>query len=585
LRRARPDLHAPYRELLAVGLVDALTADETQALQDHLGRCERCSLLREEYAREQQALRALRMLDAPRDLWARTSAALDHELARDAGRRRQPSFDPFDPPRRGASAGAVLATVLVSLVVVAVVGGGLLPLAVLGPSDALARATPFSIPPQELAYVGTDAEGLAIYRASVDRVCPRAMDDCAIEVRSDRQGIRGAIARSARSAALGPDGHRLAISGEGADGRLVYAIVELGPRPPGAAAGGSTSIDPTESNDRQATPEETTGSAGQSDDGGQTSTPRNANSPEASRTLAASPPDVTIPPGPSPDEAVVEEAQAILAGVVAAGAPPAWSPDGSMLAFSAAPADGSAGPDIYIWRPGDQEATLVTTDHAWYFASWAGSRIVANRATVQVGPNGAQTGLALATVVIDPSSGEQRNIEGARLWLPTVDPTGRWLIGWRGRLAADALVPSPITGSLLLADWRRLDPFSRRGADPQAALRDATVIRRGSTGTPLQDWEVRWSDDGRAYAVWIAHRPGLDFGELIVTATRARSGEERPEILLGPTSARRAFTVGLDKAAWVQPGTDGGLRVGTWGESGPGQLRVTVRTGQVFPAF
>lgn len=585
MRRARPDLHAPFRELLAVGLLDALSEDQTRTLEDHLGACERCSLLREEYTRERQALRALPMLDAPRDLWARTSAALDRELARDA-RRRRPIVDPLDPPRRSASGGAVLATVLVSLVVVAVVGGGLLPLAVLGPGgDALARATPFSIPPQELAYVGTDADGLAIYRASVDRVCPPPIEDCAVEVRSDRQGIRGSIARTARSATLGPDGHRLAISGEGADGRLVYAVVELRPRPPGVAVGGSTGIDPTESDDRQATPDLATGSAGQGQGNDPTSTPGAANTPEASRTLAATPPDVTLPPGPSPDEAIVDDAQAILAGVIAAGAPPAWSPDGSMLAFSAAPADGSAGPDIYIWRPGDHEATLVTTDHAWYFASWAGSRIVANRATVQAGPNGVQTGLDVTTVVIDPTSGEQRSIEGARLWLPTVDPTGRWLIGWRGRLSVDRVVPSPVSGSLLLADWRRLDPFSRRGADPQAALRDATVIRRGSPGAPLQDWEVRWGDDGRAYAVWIADRPGLDFGELIVTATRTRSGEERPEILLGPTSARRAFTVGLDRAAWVQPGTDGGLRVGTWGESGAGQLRVTVRTGQVFPAF
>jgi len=51
-----------------------------------------------------------------------------------------------------------------------------------------------------------------------------------------------------------------------------------------------------------------------------------------------------------------------------------------MLAFSARPADGTQGPDIYLWRPGDPTARPVTSDHASVFAGWLNNQLLGSRA-------------------------------------------------------------------------------------------------------------------------------------------------------------------------------------------------------------
>ena len=67
-----------------------------------------------------------------------------------------------------------------------------------------------------------------------------------------------------------------------------------------------------------------------------------------------------------------------------------------MLAFSAMPDDGSTGPDVYIWSPGDAKAQAITNDHESYFASWSGNRIVVSElATGAARPH---------NFVIDPST-------------------------------------------------------------------------------------------------------------------------------------------------------------------------------------
>ena len=60
--------------------------------------------------------------------------------------------------------------------------------------------------------------------------------------------------------------------------------------------------------------------------------------------------------GPEP----TATALAIINDVVVVGETAAYSPDGTMLAFSARPADGSHGPDIYLWRLGDPS---LSRDH------------------------------------------------------------------------------------------------------------------------------------------------------------------------------------------------------------------------------
>ena len=83
-------------------------------------------------------------------------------------------------------------------------------------------------------------------------------------------------------------------------------------------------------------------------------------------------PTPVAPPSPPATAVPGLTVVSILDDVHSAGAPPAWSRNGEVLAFSAMPADGSHGPDVYTWRQGDDVAQPLTEDHASYFASWSG---------------------------------------------------------------------------------------------------------------------------------------------------------------------------------------------------------------------
>ena len=46
------------------------------------------------------------------------------------------------------------------------------------------------------------------------------------------------------------------------------------------------------------------------------------------------------------------------------------------------PADGSTGPDLYLWSPGQPVATAVTSDHQTYFSSWHDGAVLASRVEI-----------------------------------------------------------------------------------------------------------------------------------------------------------------------------------------------------------
>ncbi len=68
-----------------------------------------------------------------------------------------------------------------------------------------------------------------------------------------------------------------------------------------------------------------------------------------------------------------------MTNVTVVGRAAGYSPDGAWFAFSARPADGSVGPDIYVWHVGDPLAVALTADHASVFASWVGNQLLGSR--------------------------------------------------------------------------------------------------------------------------------------------------------------------------------------------------------------
>ena len=69
-------------------------------------------------------------------------------------------------------------------------------------------------------------------------------------------------------------------------------------------------------------------------------------------------------------------------------------------------------------------------------------------------------------MVIDPSTLEERRVDGPQMWLPVVDPDRSSAVVWYGTLEHEGLLPAPRTGALYLVDWSSLDPYGPSAEQP-----------------------------------------------------------------------------------------------------------------------
>jgi len=577
----RREGHAAARRLLAARMDGLLTATETRFLAEHLTGCVPCRSVARAYQEGHEALHALRPTVPPRDLGARIGAALDREMA---GAQRTLRLPQGLPRPSAALVGPVVAGA--SAVIVLVVGARLLlapPAApATGPGSTAAAmvsatpaATPFAVPAAELALVEQGSEGLTVYRAAVSEMCPTTSVDCATTAYESRRMIGIASDLVPRGVAIDRENRRMALLAEDPLGADTVSVVVLPPI------------------DERADPR----GAGPGPDGrwpvaGAGGSPGNA--------LASLSPGGGVVPADAPARVL-----AVLEGVQAVGAPPAWSPDGSMLAFSAMPVDRSRGPDIYLWRPGQDRARRLTTDHGSWFASWSGGRVVVSRLERGGGRQVADT------VLVDPADGAEEVAHLLNAWLPSVDPSGRFAVAWRGTLTGGLAQVRPRSGGLSLVDWQVVDPGASSGATPLAMLgpagpRRATgpapaparapsawleSIEPGSRDAPAAlDWEVQWATSGTTFGYWLADARGASWGRLTVLRVLPDARRiDRDATLLGPTLARRSFSLGEERIAWVAPadeGADGELHVRTWGGPGEGSIRIRdIRLRDGIPAF
>ena len=565
------------------------------------------------------------------------------------------------------------------------------------PDAPVARATPFDVPTQALAFVAFNQEGLTIYEATVDQACPTGAEDC-LDIRPAKSrviSVPGVL--SASSLDLDEHNRRLAVLTADDFGNDTVSVVFLPPVDPdpddlapvpgghatpdpslphGGPSGGSASpatqspdpsvpgdepLDPTP---RSPDPDTTTMPASVPPDGPtaeptvEVPSPDTTNGPAAPSGPAGAEPsgsaedDPSDGPGGSPaasdPEAAPVAIQAIAEDVHVVGAPPAWSADGQMLAFSAMPSDRSRGPDVYTWRIGDSKATRLTDDHGSYFASWSGDRVAISRAASVPVPeeDGGGERIVARTVVKDIATGVVRPVGIDGLWMPSIDPTGRSAVVWQGQLARSGRTHVASRGELYLVDWRAIDPFretttpdhddgaaldpgasaspaepgasrspgrrgggeGRRGpqrsASPEAspdvppattqtpdAGYEATRLepQRDARIDPVREWRVSWSHDGSAVGFWVSDTPGAAWGQLTVYLLTAGRDVDRGAAILSPALARRAFTLGQDRVAWVAPldgRPDGELRLRTWGARGYGVLRIRdIDVSSGLPAF
>ena len=571
-------VHDRARALWSTAMLEPLEPDDSTWLATHLDGCAECRLEHQAYLADRVLLRTLRDHEPqpPRDLWARTSAAIEREAAR--GARRETGLQLGDRlvPRQIRLPLGVLSGVLVVLVVVATSlaprDGGTA-IATNPPGSDIARLSPaigpspLAVNPAPVAWVQVSADGtIRVITADVDEVCPSEKTGCA----PLQQTTGGELNLGAAEALVASPSSNQLVVASGSQGShpgsvlvvpVPTAVVAPTATPPGASSGSTVT-------------------------------------PTAPPTSPAVTPSTSGAPTPVPTP---EGARSIAEGVTVVGET-RYSTDGKWLAFSARPLDGSTGPDLYVWDGTAPTAVRVTDDHATYFSSWLGDTILASRVVnFRRGPatpgdsrspeptdGTASPGvreLHPTSFVFDPTTATSTDLALADVWLPTVDPTGRFMTYWSGTLFdgpghSDKLALG--NGRLVLDGW--LTPL---GAVPASAspTGSGATIAVGPAGTPIEltpgpitGFDTQFDTTGTRLAVWVADASDPNVGTLRLVVLDRALGAINDH--LAPLQSERALKgVSIDKGrlAWVSPpGQDGNqssVRVLAWLNDDFGQVQ------------
>jgi len=572
-RRRHNDAEATHdraRALSSRRLLESLDADEEGWLTRHLDACTECRREDEAFAADQELLRSLREkpIEPPRDLWAKTSAALDAAAAK----RSQPA-----PGRAGRQAGwgfpvRAAAGVFALLVVIgAAVLPGLLPNG--QPGGSQVAVGPSLAPGPTAINVDTAAIPAArvspdgswdIFFTEVNKVCPGSTPEC-VPPPSEHQGSTvDLLGAKASSVTISPHNDQLVFeseSGAGNEGKIY--IVPVGP------AGGPT---------------------------------------QAPSTPTASPTGSTPPSeSPEPTPAATPVGQIEIASGVTVVGEVAYSPDGQFLAFSAAPKDGSSGPDLYVYAAGNPGAVAVTSDHRTYFSAWLGNRVLASHITADEsaapgnpkaskapgasgnGNNGQGQAIEgrAGSFLFDPATDTRTELTQPDVWMPVVDTNSRFVAYWSGTLrSSDGVTWQLGDGQLVLDGWNAGAPEGRASTEPATPDANASpepVVGPAANATPLvtghvEDFRAKFDPDGIRLAVWVSERVGEIDGRLHLRVIDPATGALRPDEPLDAPGvpALRRFSIDENRLAWVSPsGQDGhesALQVLGWSGDTFGQI-------------
>jgi hypothetical protein len=589
LRRTRPDdwpsSHVRARSALSDRLDGLLEPSEAGWLDEHLAACSECRATADAYAAQRLELQALRERAPlpPRDLWARTAAAIEAEAAGRSSLRRAA------PRRSFVIPSAFIATALAVAVATGLLtssqpigphgGGGSVPQVAAAPSgsapggtSAAPEKTPITVA-LSVDYVGRDAEGrLHVKSTKIDEVCPAGsvqpcdtsgpVEDRAVDIDQNAQAVFGDKNRE----------RLIVVSPPTTDDPGTVAVVTLAP-----VASPSPSATPTSS----------ASSSGSPAVGSPAPTPSATSSSASPVVPASASPTPTVTAGPTGSIEVTPpsgDTREIAHGVVLVGQTAAYSGSGSWFAFTARPIDGTAGPDIYLWRVGSDAAQRVTDDGRSVFGSWVGDTVVASRA---VDPSGSTDGLATnglraEAFLLDPASGTRIALpQTGSAWRPVVDPSGRKAVYWAGTLrAVSGPGYAPEGGRLVLGDWAVTDPMPSGSPEATALTGDQSNARHETTigAGQIDDWDARWDQSGTHLAVWIADHENPKLGRLSLYAVSAFDGTvDLKTPLLDARRAAAGFSISNDGLIWAEPSDDptatgGTIQLLAWTNDGIGTV-------------
>ncbi len=601
-----PSSHVRARAALSERLDATLDPAEDAWLDGHLDACADCRAIAESYASQRLELRALRdrMPPPPRDLWARTAAAIESEARFRDGRTPSRGWR----ASRSLAPTALLAAALVVAVAVGTLTSSQRPLVDgdTGSPPGVALATPASassapgggsgatpIPaPRKMAYLTQDEHGVySVNVRSVDEVCPDpASEPCATNTTVERRTVK--LDQNASTVFAAPDDSALIVVNDptASNGGTV-SVVSLASNPPTAAPTPTPSVTPTipsapPTPSAVATPSVRPSKAPPSSSATPSVTPSAAPTPTPTPSADVSPtPSVSVTP--SPDGSIE-----IAHDVVVVGQSAAYSASGDWFAFTARPIDLSAGPDIYVWKVGEAQANRVTSDHQSVFGSWMGNVMVGSTVVVTSTGEGAAAKVELepASFLLDPATSTRTELpQTGKAWRPAVDPSGRLAVYWSGTLRPTSVPEfAPDSGRLVLGDWGTGSAGPSDGPLPTTLTGDQIAIRHETTLATgqMDDWDARWDSDGTHLAVWIADAQNPAIGRLSLYAVSSFDGKiDLRKPLLSKAVAAAGFSISEGKLVWAEPSDDGTVASGTiqllaWTNEGVGTVKTV--TGPVI---
>jgi hypothetical protein len=217
------------------------------------------------------------------------------------------------------------------------------------------------------------------------------------------------------------------------------------------------------------------------------------------------------------------------------------------------------------------------------FASWAGHDVLVSGPDLEAAGADATKAPPISRL-IDPSTGQSRELETAAMWSPVVDPAGHLVAYWSGTLVLDRATRTwrPDHGRLYLADWRAAAGTLEAGTK----ARPERPARLLATDDPIDAWEGRWDTDGVRLAVWIGSGGNPDVGRLSLLEVDSDHGTiDRGSALLTDAIARAGFSMGEDRLVWAAPegGRDASrILVLAWSGANAGQIRADPSAGDAL---
>lgn len=560
--------HGRARELAALRAGEALPPGDEAWLAAHLEVCAPCAAAASDYAGQHDLFEGLRTLspEPPRDLWARTSAAIEAAGAGSARSRGRGPRRLLPGPLKGP--GIALGSAVAVAVVLVAVGTGLLGTGAGTPGGSAAGATPIALTAvANVQVITSDSHGrIEIRTRPVDAVCPIGVAQCGAQPTFRVTEVSGMGSATTLQGAVSPTGGQMVVVVRSAGSERVY-VIPVAPAPTPVSAGSSApspsvaspsagsvapSLGASASLPSGTAPPSVSPDLQSAPPGGAAATPSPDLSAAASGSPAApppatagasdgaatgAPPPASGPTGASPSPAAGGAAVAaiqIASGVTVVGAP-VYSPDGTRVAFSAMPSDRSAGPDVYVWAVGQATtAQAVTFDHDSWISGWTAGGILVSRVV---------SGMP-ATFLLDPATGDLGEAVADGAWLPTLSADGTHAVWWAGtvRRAADGVSWEPDTGNLVMGAWAA-------GGDATQALAAA----------PLGAWQARWADDDSVLALWAQAdgKPGTERdGTGRLSLYRLDPGTLLADLadpMLAAAPANRDFSLRAGRLAWTAP--------------------------------